>query len=128
MINYSSEEMWELYRSLPEDLKEIASSEKSGERISNICQRYEIEEEKKSTIIKMVGYVLFGLLPPPQLAETIEKELKIKKEISEKVSTEINAFIFFKVKDSLEKLYDIKIEGEKTSIISQEDNYRETIE
>jgi len=119
--------MWELYVSLPEDLQDASFSEKNAERISSICQRYEVNEEQKSDIIKMVGYVLFGLLPPPQLAEAIEKELKIKKEIAEKISTEINAFVFFRVKNSLEALYNIKIDGEEKSIVNQKDSYREPI-
>ncbi|MDD5606760.1 MAG: hypothetical protein PHN37_02765 [Candidatus Pacebacteria bacterium] len=128
MFNYSLEEMWELYRALPQDLKEASFSEKNTERISSICRRYEVDPEKESQIIKMTAHVLFGLLPPPQLALSIEKELKIKKEIAEKIATEINAFVFLKVKNSLEALYNIKIEGKEEKIINQKDTYREPIE
>ena len=88
--------------------------------------------KEKQHILKLVGYVLFGLLPPNNFTDSIIKELKLDKEIAEKIYIEINAFVFFKVKNSLEKLYNIKIaegtEEEIKKITEIDDKYKEPIE
>ncbi len=134
MFNYSSDEMWDLFRELPEDLKDASFSERNGQRITNICQRYELDYKTKQQILKLVGYVLFGLLPPNKLTDLMVKDLGLKKEIAEKIYIEINAFVFFKVKDSLEKLYNIKItdkevkKEEVEKAIETDDKYKEPID
>ncbi len=128
MFNYSTEEMWELYRSLPKDLKEISFSEKSADRISAACQSQKLDKEKEKQVIKMVGYVLFGLLPPREFAGALEKELKIEKETAEKIFTEINAFIFSQVKGSLNSLYDTKTEEKEEKKEVEKNPYREPID
>ncbi len=130
MFNYSAEEIQELYHSLPEDLKRASFSEKNTERVSSICKRYNLDNKKRDEVIRIVAHVLFGLLPPNNLAETLEKELKIDKDISQKIHTEVNVFIFSKVRDSLESLYDTKIikEEEEETTVRKEDPYKEPIE
>jgi len=71
----------------------------------------------------------------------MEKELGFKKNIAKKVTQEINRFIFYPVKDSLEKLYNMEIissarteatspsatEKEK-NVSKRKDTYREIVE
>ena len=87
-----------------------------------------------------MGQVLVGVLPPEEFQEVLEKELKLKKEVAKKVAQEINRFIFYPVKASLEELYKIEIAPpakptkvtpppeEKPSAPAGKDVYREPIE
>jgi len=56
-----------------------------------------------------VGRVLIGILPPDDFQETLEKELKIEKDLAKRITHEINRFIFAPVKESLSEVYKIKI-------------------
>ncbi|OIO46007.1 MAG: hypothetical protein AUJ31_02685 [Parcubacteria group bacterium CG1_02_39_15] len=140
---YTSEQFWKLYEKLPQELKDALFAEETGNNIYEICERNGISENLDQ-IVEYVGQVLVGVLPPDELPETLEKEIKLEKEVAKKVSQEINRFIFYPVKTSLEELYKIeiapiagtpvrppprkKIEAEKPEKPEREDVYREPIE
>jgi len=100
---YSQEELWNLYDKLPEELREALFSETVATAIHNICERNEIENTLRLT--KLIGFVLLGILLPEKLQMTLHEELNLSVETSEKVSQEINRFIFYPVKDNLSALY-----------------------
>lgn len=141
---YTSEQFWKLYEKLPQELKDALFAEETGNDIYEICERNGISENLDQ-IVEYVGQVLVGLLPPDELAETLEKKLELDKEMAKRISQEINRFIFYPVKTSLEELYKIemvpiagapvsppprkKIEGEeKPEEPKREDVYREPVE
>jgi len=102
------EQCWQLYQKLPQELKDALFAEETTDDIYDICKRNRILE-KLSPIVEYVGQVLIGVLPPEEFQETLEKEVKLKKEVAKKVAQEIHRFIFFPVKSSLEELYKIEI-------------------
>lgn len=136
---YTPEQFWELYKKLPQELKDALFAEETGNNIYEICKRNEIEENLDE-IVDLVGQVLLGVLPPEEFQETLEKELKLEKELAKKVSQEIHRFIFYPVKTSLEEIYRIEIAppAKPTKIIPppeekppappSKDIYREPIE
>ncbi len=105
---YTSEQFWQLYKKLPQELKDALFAEETGNNIYEICKRNEIEENLEE-IVDYVGQVLLGVLPPEDFQKTLEKELKLKKDLARKVFQEINRFIFYPVKTSLEEIYRIEI-------------------
>jgi hypothetical protein len=106
---YTKEQIWKLYEKLPQELKEAIFSEETADSIWDICSRNGIEDERISEVARYTGRVLMGLLPPDELAETLERELKLDKEVAKKISQEISRFIFYPVKTRLEELYKIEI-------------------
>ena len=135
---YSKEEFWKLYEKLSPELKEAIFSEETADRIEDICLRNEVEDERISEIARYTGRVLLGVLPPDEFQEVLEKELKIEKDKAKRVAREINRFIFYPVKSSLEELYKIEIAPpakpkvaplpeEKPEAPSLKDIYREPI-
>ena len=106
---YTKEQFWKLYEKLPEELREAIFSEETADSIWDICARNGIEDERISEIARYTGRVLMGLLPPDELAETLEKKLELDKETAKRISQEINRFIFYPVKASLEELYKIEM-------------------
>jgi len=107
---YTKEELWKIYEKLPEELKEAIFSEKTAENIFNICTRYGIEEGGKiSKVAKYVGRVLMGLLPPNEFQETLERELKLEKEVAKGIRREAEMLIFYPVRTQLEEIYKIEI-------------------
>jgi len=137
---YTKEQLWKLYEKLPEELKEAVFAEETANNIDDICTRNGIEDNRISEIARYTGRVLMGVLPPEDFQETLEKELKLEKDLAKKVSQEINRFIFYPVKASLEELHKIEIAPpakptgitpppeEKPPVPPGEDIYRESIE
>jgi hypothetical protein len=137
---YTKEQLWKLYKDLPEELKEAVSSIENSEEIFKICQKNDIPADKISDVSKYVGHTLLGLLPPEEFSEKLEKDLGLKKESAKKAAQEISRFVFYPVKSALEDLYKtefvpsapstekgIKTE-EKEEAPPHKDTYREPIE
>ena len=123
MSKYSKEQLWGLYRALPEELKQAIFSEKTADVIYNSCKKNGIEKDEKiSQVAENTGYVLLGLINPQELKEIFLQEIKLKKDVAEKIYQDINSFVFFPLKEILEKLYKIKIESKKNT--SPEKNVR----
>lgn len=137
VLKIPPEKFWKLYKTLPDELKEVLSSTKTGDDIFEICQRHGIPE-KTEEMLDCVSLVLLGLLSPSDFQTLLEKELKIPPNSAKMIFQEIFRFIFFPVKESLEKFYKEglgvgKMPGitetlEKPPIKKQEDIYREPIE
>ncbi|XOB42762.1 MAG: hypothetical protein ACKKMP_01755 [Candidatus Nealsonbacteria bacterium] len=104
----SSEQYWKLYKGLPQPLQEALSSDETANNMQNICEKYEITDHA-SDVVDQMSWVLLGLLLPDEFQKTIEKELGLEKNIAKKVVLEINRFIFYPVKSSLEELYNMEI-------------------
>ena len=135
---YTREEFWKLYEKLPQELKGALFAEETGNNIYEVCKRNGVENNLDQ-IVEYVGQVLVGVLPPDEFQATLEKEVKLKKDIAKKVAQEINRFIFYPVKSSLEELYKIEIAPpakpkvvpppeEKPPAPPAKDIYREPIE
>jgi hypothetical protein len=122
-----AEKFWKLYKTLPQELQEALFSEKTGEEVLDICQRYGVLERGEE-ILDVVGLVLLGLLPPEDFKIALEKDLKISPSVAEGINREVFRFVFFPVKLSLEKIYKIEIEEEGAGKKKIEDIYREPIE
>ena len=98
---YTKEEVWQLCRKLPENLKEVYFSQATGDYIYDACKKYGAPNEKISLVAGYVGYVLLGILPPNEFQKSLEKEVGLEKNIAESVSSEINFRIFSQVRESL---------------------------
>jgi len=136
---YTREQLWKLYQKLPGELKEAIFSMETADSIYDICERNEVEEI--SEVAKYAGWVLLGVLSPDEFEETIKKEIKLKEDKAKKVAREINHFVFYPVKTSLEEIYKAPIipppagppkvappPEEKPKALPREDVYREPIE
>jgi hypothetical protein len=139
MTNYSEEQFWKIYKNLPTELQEALLSTESSDYVYKLCEENNVE--KASEIVKYIGDILIGNLPPEKFQETLEKELNIENEIAKKLVREINRFVFLPVRPFLERLYKTKdvsleaipekseqkkIETEEESA-DQKDVYREPI-
>lgn len=125
MIDYPPEQLDELYENLPRKLREALDSEKAGRVVYDIAAKNDIEG-KGPDILKFVGYTLLGLLPPNEFKETLRKELQIEQSLAESVVKEITELVFYPLKENLEVLYKIKIEGLPPR--RGPDTYRESVE
>lgn len=136
---YTQEQIWKLFEKIPKELKEAISSPDTADSVWIVCESNDLDIDI-SGLARIVRDVMLGILPPDEFQITIEKELRLKKDVAKKVAQEINRFIFYPVKTSLEELYKIEIAPpvkpigitpspeEKPPAPSEKDTYRETVE
>ena len=135
---YTKKQFWQLYEKLPQELKNAVFAEETDDSIYEACKNNEVLDSHKQ-IIEYVGQVLIGVLRPDEFQETIEKELELDKNVAKKMTQEINRFIFFPVKKSLEDIYSMEIAQPAQMEIpgpikresvkkGREDDYREPVE
>jgi hypothetical protein len=95
MSKYTKEQLWKMYSELPENLQKEMSSDDNSETIRKIGNNHKLNEEKKSLLVKYVGFVMLGILPPEKFSETIKKDLKLTKPVADEIYQGINRVIFF---------------------------------
>ena len=133
MEKISQDKLRAIYKTLPDNLKDAIFSGETADAIWNICKLHDVD--KTSSVAKIVGRVLMGLLPPKMLTETLQDEMSLNEDIAKKIGMEIEHFIFNAVKNELDALYE-ENDNTKKEIIETEkepahqeksDTYREPI-
>ncbi len=143
---YSKEQIWEIYEKLPLKLKGAIFSMETANNIFDTCIKNGIEDNRISEVARYTGRVLLGILPIDEFLDTLENEVKLKRELAKKVNQEINRLVFYPVKPALDELYKTEPPSstkpsvektvppetappeEKPSAPSGPDTYREPIE
>jgi|SRR3989339_1105236 len=140
MPEYTREQLAKLYKGLPQELKDWIGSEDANDAIYQILKENDVLDEKCEQISILTRNILLGLLPMENFEETIEKEVGLKKDLAEKISHEINRFVFFPIKSILNDLYgvektagNVQLESAQKEIPEQEkpsksDSYLEPME
>jgi len=128
-MKYSREQILELYKTLPEDLKHALDSDKAINTLEDLSVKHKLSNEQAEIFIDAVNEVILGILPPNEFQQKLETA-KISKQIAKNINTVVTRFIFYPVKDSLNALYDISLQqqGEAKSVPKKNDSYREEIE
>jgi len=135
--NYTKDQFWQLYKKLPQELKEIISCEETSDNLYEVCKRYELLDFLYG-ITEITGQVLLGVLNPKNFQLTIEKVLNLSPNVAKKISQEVSRFIFYPARVALGKIYDMEFSPtvkEKKSLPIQktppkhlgEDSYREDL-
>ena len=113
MFNYTREQLNQLYKNLPVDIKELMCAEETNDAILKILDDNQVPDEQYSMISNLIRNTLFGLLPPGEFVSALKKEVGLDKDLAKKIGQEINRFIFFPVKESLNSLYKIETPSEQ---------------
>ena len=100
---YNQEEMWKIYEKLPEELKEAVFSAENAEHTFSICERHGIDECSK--VASLIGLVLMGVMLPRDFETALVKDLGVDSDTAQRVTQEVNRFIFYPVKQELEQLH-----------------------
>lgn len=141
---YTRRDYWELFKKLPEELRDASADVDATDRIEEICNRYNVPQELLSAVTLQVGHVLLGIVPPADFQKILEKEVGLKKDTARQVAHEINRFVFYPVKPALEQLHKMEIEVSAKIVTpqppteeveetprqtpKQDDQYRESVE
>jgi hypothetical protein len=99
-------EYLEIYKKLPEQVRDLFWSEEVALIIKKLEQRYGI---KKSAVPVITGFVLLGLIPLSNLPKVIRIKARISEEEAEDLADDIKRHILLPVKSFLEEEYEEKL-------------------
>ena len=105
---YSREQLWKLFETLPQELKEAVFSEDTAETINQTCSRNGIEDERISEVARYTGRVLMGILLPKDFQSTIQKEARLDEKTAKNITDDINRLVFFTRKEAISNLHGIR--------------------
>lgn len=136
---YTKEELWKIYRMLPEDLKTAIFAGETAESISLACRIARVKKEKVSEVARYTGHVLMGLLPPDEFAQTLEKKVGLEPDCARMAAHQITRLVFNPLNESLKLIYEEKpklVQKKEEEIeetlpkekLKKKDIYREPIE
>ncbi|MEX1014940.1 MAG: hypothetical protein WDZ80_07335, partial [Candidatus Paceibacterota bacterium] len=132
MLTYTKKTIYERWDSMPMKLREAMFSPAYGESLFEILEENHISKHKAETIIRLVGYVFFGLVHPDELDKKISKELDIDKNIINQITEEIDRKIFSQLRDEIMGMYspvsDGSFEYKKPSLKPQENESSEELQ
>ncbi len=121
------------FNAFPEKLIGFALSEKTAQKIANICIENKINNhETVEKIAFRITYAIFGKLPIESLPLTLERGAGLEKETAKKISLSAERIIFSQLPDLLEEKEDEEEKEEEKQKVPQKpsskDVYREPIE
>lgn len=103
---YTKDYFWEIYKQLPEELKDALFSDNNNDLVTNICTQAKLDEDQTSIVAKYVGRVIMGLLPIDEFPITIELELNISQDLANQIHRQIYISIFKHLRIALNKIND----------------------
>lgn len=117
-MNYTKEQLNEIFDKLPEDLKDAIFSIDSATAMEEIGAKYHLHIDQIGNLGSETGYVLLGVELPESLIGKISQKLGLSMETSAQIASELNTKVFSKVRDSLRRIHEEK-KGIKTGLTSE---------
>lgn len=106
-MQYTTKQLQEIYKSLPEDLKDAIWSAESAAIIQSIGKKYGLNVEQTGKLASETGLVLLGLTHPKDYIKILSGRVAVDIDTARKIAEEVNNGIFSKVKEYLKKLHGI---------------------
>ena len=103
-MNYSRQQLQEIYLTLPQDLKEAIFSVENAEKIYQIAQKHQVPKEKISQLASVIGHILLSVLAMEKFISSLELNLDIERDKAQKIADEIKQELFQPVINSLTKI------------------------
>jgi len=120
----------EFFKQISPELLEFIFSEETSSKIAQICLGNGIEDEEKiEKIAYRITLALLDQVPKENLAEILEKGVKLNHETAEKISIEVKRLIFSRIQETQPtKPSPPATEKEKPEKPTKKDVYREPTE
>lgn len=103
-MQYSSDELNEIFDKLPEALKDAIVSVDNARIIGEIGKKYNLHIDQTGEVAEEVGLVLLGLTHPTEFVSQLTKKVGIDRVVASQIASDINDRIFLKVRELLKSL------------------------
>ncbi len=137
--NISQEEQLERYKSLPKKNKDLLWEESINNSIETLSENFNMRDDIKERLEKIVLYLLLGFLPPSHIKRAVKQELLLEEEKATEFTNNFIKNIIIPFAKTLNNLYEkeeFERIGLKEGILyskrneesNSDDPYREPIE
>jgi len=106
------EEFFAIYKGLPKDLKESLFAEETAEKILVIKEKYAIDDSSFSTLVRIIGRVMIGMIEIKNFIQTIVELAQITPQQAAAIAQDINQLIFQPVRESLMAVHGLRVEAD----------------
>lgn len=107
-MTHTKEQLYEIYRGLPEEIQDVMASMDSTYAIRTIGQKHQLHIDQIGELADAVGLVMLGLEKTDKLLSNIQTRLKIDQTTANAIAREVNEQIFLPIRESLQKLHENK--------------------
>jgi len=109
---YTTDQFWQIYKTLPESVRNALGSAETAENIDDIVTKNGLGSYQ-SQIVDICGQVFLGITLPQDIQEELQK-LGIAPEAAKAAAQQLNGLLFYPIKTGLEKLHRNVARTEKT--------------
>ena len=114
MVDYTNEQLLEMYHKLPKDVQEAILSVDTSEAIREIGEKHKLMVDKMGDLADETGLVMLGLTRPGQYVSHLIERLGIDQETAQEITEEVNNRILFPIRESLRKIQEEREELAET--------------
>lgn len=102
---YTKEELIEIYRELPEEIKDAIFSPKTTDIFDAIKEKQHLTDEQREIMSVYTGFLMMGILPPEKYVPTLITKMGIEREKVASIAQTINRDLFNPIKDILKEVH-----------------------
>ncbi len=107
-MEYTTQQLEEKYRALPEDLREAMIGVETAKAVGNIGQKHNLHIDQIGDLADEIGLTMLGLTKSDEFVTHVKNRLRIDQNTAEQISHEVNEQIFLPIRESLQKLHEAK--------------------
>lgn len=116
MDNNLSENLKEIYRSLPLAIRETIFAPETTDAYDRVEKQYSLTKEQREILSVQCGLLMMGLILPQELVPILSRELKLPQEKTSLIAQDINREVFNLIKNELKDIH--AISGDTTAGIA----------
>ncbi len=100
-MTYSKEIIKKIYRSLPDELKQIVATEETSAINNNIAKAYNLNSQQRLEMGDEITMRLLGITSKEVFATNLGSRLKIDSEIAQKIANDVKTRILAKIPEKI---------------------------
>lgn len=112
---YTKEELIEIYRGLPEEVKDALFSPETTDIFDAIKEKQHLTDEQREIMSVYTGFLMMGILPPEKYVPTLITKMGIEREKVASIAQTINRDLFNPIKDILKSVH----AGQKSGVVDK---------
>lgn len=102
---YTKEELIEIYRGLPPQVKDAIFSPETTDIFDAIKEKQGLTDEQREIMSVYTGFLMMGVLPPEKYVSTLIEKMGIDREKVASIAQTINRDLFNPIKDVLKEVH-----------------------
>ncbi len=110
-MTYTIEQIREVFRNLPEEVKEAYSSVETTNAILEIREKYHLHIDQGGILAQEIGYVILGFTKPADFIGILVNKLHVTQAVATGITKDINEKIFNPIKESLKQIHNLENTG-----------------